>query len=192
MTAEDRVVAVRSDTEVRESAAQGARVVGRLATGSTVRSMGRSGALLKVDLGTSGFGFIASSATAPSTGRPAPRFTETMQQSPPAIAMAEAALQTSEGRIRLTGTARDEDRVLDMYVFSGNNKVYYLSNRRGQDPHQVSFSADVPLNLGANFVTIVARQSPDVVARRTIVVRRDNADGTTAFTPRTPPEELTE
>ncbi|MBI2896706.1 MAG: PDZ domain-containing protein, partial [Deltaproteobacteria bacterium] len=46
VTAEDRVVAVRSDTEVRESAAQGARVVGRLATGSTVRSMGRSGALL--------------------------------------------------------------------------------------------------------------------------------------------------
>ncbi len=189
---DNRVVTVRAETQVRENAAEDARVIGRLAAGSTLHVIGRQGAALKVELPDQGWGFLPEAATAASTGRAAPRLTLALPASPPEISLGNVALRTRDGQIEITGTVRDQDRVLDLYVFSGNDKVYYVSNRRGQDPRQLSFTARVPLELGTNFVTVVARQSPDVVGRNVVIVRRDNADGTTAFTPRTAPEELTE
>jgi carboxyl-terminal processing protease len=189
---DSRVVTVRADTQVRENAAEDSRVVGRLAAGSVVQVVGRQGTALKITLPDQGFGFVSESATAAGSGRAAPRFTVALPASPPEVSINNVALRTREGHIEITGTVRDQDRVLDLYVFSGNDKVHYASNRRGQDPRQMTFTARVPLELGANFVTVVARQSPDVVGRSLVIVRRDNADGTTAFTPRTAPEELTE
>ena len=191
-TADDRTIRLAEDTVVLESTGRGSRRVGTLAAGSTVHVVGKMDGHLKVELPDHAFGFVPESAGQPATGRAAPRLRETMRHSPPAIALEAVPLETRSDRMRVTGSVRDGDHVLDLFVFSGNNKVFYLSNRSGRDRNRLAFDAEVPLELGSNFITVVSRQSPDVSARQTLVIRRDNPDGSSAFTPRTPPEELTE
>lgn len=43
--------------------------------------------------------------------------------------------------------------------------------------------AEIPLRPGINVVVIVARESADVLSRRTLVIRRDAADGSLMETP---------
>jgi carboxyl-terminal processing protease len=70
-----------------------------------------------------------------------------------------------------------------MYVFVGNNKVHYQSNRDAADRHRMAFDAQLPLRPGANIVAIVAREDDDVVARRVFVIRRDGPNGELLATP---------
>jgi carboxyl-terminal processing protease len=80
---------------------------------------------------------------------------------------------------------------MDAYIFVGARKVFYRSNRNGNDPRHMTFDADVPLRPGVNVVTIVARENPDTTSRRTFIVRRDGPNGELLQTPKTD-EELSE
>ena len=89
------------------------------------------------------------------------------------------------------GTAGDDARLLDAYIFVGARKVFYRSNRNGADPRHMAFDADIPLRPGVNVVTIVARENPDTTSRRTFIVRRDGPNGELLQTPKTD-DELSE
>ncbi len=104
---------------------------------------------------------------------------------PPSIEVGAQVHVTRDARISLKATATDADRLLDAYVLVGQKKVFYRSNRNGPDPKKLVFDADVPLRPGVNFVTIVARESPDSVGRKTFVVRRDGPNGELLPTPKT-------
>jgi carboxyl-terminal processing protease len=43
---------------------------------------------------------------------------------------------------------------------------------------------DAPLRPGVNLITVVARENPDTVTRRMIIVRKDGADGSILKTPK--------
>ena len=81
------------------------------------------------------------------------------RSSPPALA-------TRDAHIKIYGIASDDERLLDAYIFVGARKVFYRSNRNGQDPKKMAFDADLPLRPGVNVVTIVARENPDTTTRR--------------------------
>ena len=87
--------------------------------------------------------------------------------------------------LKVKGSAVDDTRVRDVYIFVGSRKLYYKSNRDGADPKKASFEFDAPLRPGVNLITVVARETPDTTSRRTIVVRRDAADGSIMKTPKT-------
>jgi carboxyl-terminal processing protease len=97
-----------------------------------------------------------------------------MDNTPPDISFAsEPPLRVDAPSINVRGTVTDADRVLDLYVFVGRRKVFYLSNREGQDERNLTFDAELPLEPASNMILVVARENNDVVARRIFVVRRD-------------------
>jgi carboxyl-terminal processing protease len=47
------------------------------------------------------------------------------------------------------------------------------------------FEAAVPLRPGVNVITVVARENPDTVGRKTLIVRKDGPNGEILQTPKT-------
>jgi carboxyl-terminal processing protease len=108
-----------------------------------------------------------------------------MKRFPPLIELQPVALATRSGQVVVKGTAIDHERLLDAYIFVGNRKVFYQSNRAGQDPRRMPFEATVPLRPGVNVITVVARENPDTVGRKTLIVRKDGPQGELLQTPKT-------
>ena len=93
-------------------------------------------------------------------------------------------LVTKTPTVRIDGSVSDPRGVRDLYIFSGARKVFYQSSPQGARPTETKFATDVALHGGINYVTIVARESEDVVSRKTFVVRRDAPDGSLMKTPK--------
>ena len=100
-----------------------------------------------------------------------------MTHAPPAIDIPQPQLATRDVHTLLHGSANDDAQLLDAYIFVGSRKVFYRSNRNGQDLKRMAFDADLPLRPGVNVVTVVARENPDTTTHRTFIVRRDGAAG---------------
>jgi carboxyl-terminal processing protease len=169
-----------------ESPDPGARTFGRLGAGTAVTALATAGDLTKVALGEGRFGF-AKTAELEAGGAPGATvaFEDTMRRYPPSVEVQPTQLATKDDKITIKGTGSDADRILDGYIFVGNRKIFYRSNRNGQDPKRMPFEATVPLRPGVNVITVVARESPETVGRRTVIVRRDGPNGETLQTPKT-------
>lgn len=170
-----------------ESADAGARSFGRLGGGTSVNVLARAGDMVKVSLGENRFGFVkAAELEGGGTpgGGPVP-FEEVMRRFPPTVEVQPLALATRDASVTVKAITSDSDRLLDAYVFVGNRKVFYRSNRNGQDPKRMPFDAAIPLRAGVNVITVVARENPDTVGRKTIIVRKDGPNGELLSTPKT-------
>jgi carboxyl-terminal processing protease len=175
-----------------ESAEPGSRSFGRLGAGTAVNVTGTVSDLTKVSLGDNRFGFVKSSELETgSTPSPTVAFEEVMRRYPPAVEVQPVALSTKDDKIQIKGTAQDADKILDGYVFVGNKKVFYRSNRGSADPQHMTFDTSVPLRPGVNVITLVARENVDTVGRRTIIIRRDGPNGEIMTTPKTEDESET-
>jgi len=163
-----------------------AMVFGRLRAGESVAVQGKSGDFYKVDLGNARFAFVPAGQMSPGgTPSATPVFDDVYTKAPPTLEIAAAALATRDDKMKISGVASDGERLLDLYVFVGSRKLYYKSNRDGADPKKTAFDFDAPLRPGVNVVTVVARENPDTVTRRTIIIRKDAADGALLKTPKT-------
>jgi carboxyl-terminal processing protease len=120
--------------ELRESPASDARVILRAPAGSGFPITAQSGEWVRVDAldGRPGWALRAQGGGTRST---APRsLTFVLHNSPPLIETdGPVALSVRGTSINLQGTATDENRVLDLYIFVGPHKVFYLSNRDAAD-----------------------------------------------------------
>jgi len=177
---------------VNEPDASG-HVFARLAAGAAATVVGTSNGYVKLSLGENGrFAFAKASdmEQGGAVGGPV-AIDETMGHAPPAIELPAPQLATRDGHTTLQGAAVDDARLLDAYIFVGARKVFYRSNRNGNDPRRMAFDADLPLRPGVNVVTIVARENPDTTSHRTFIVRRDGTNGELLATPKTD-DELSE
>lgn len=170
-----------------ESADPGAHSFGRLPQGAAVAVLATTGDMTKISLGDARFGFVKSNeielgGNAPTT---TVAFEEVMRRFPPIVELAPAPLATRDGTITIKGTTSDSTRLLDGYVFVGTKKIFYRSNRNGQDPKKMPIEATVPLRAGVNVITVFARENPDTVGRKTIIVRKDGPNGELLQTPKT-------
>jgi carboxyl-terminal processing protease len=164
----------------------GAMVFGKLVPGESVAILGKAGDFLKVDLGGGRFAFVpASETTSGGAAAGAPKFEEVYSHAPPSLEVTSAAMATRDDKVKITGTASDGERLLDLYVFVGARKLYYKSNRDSADPKKASFEFDAPLRPGVNTITVVARENSDTTTRRTLVVRKDGPDGSLLKSPKT-------
>lgn len=175
-----------------ESPTDGARVFGKLAAGKALNASGREGEFVKVDLGKNRFAFVAAKdvdkgGTAATDAVP---YEELLSRSPPLVDLHAASLSTRDGKVHVSGTATDNDRVLDAYMFVNSRKVFYKSNRNGADPKKVDLDFDAPLRPGVNVIRFFARENADTVTMRTLVVRRDGASGELLPTPKGEEDEL--
>ena len=55
----------------------------------------------------------------------------------------------------------------------------------GADPKKMAMETDVSLRPGVNVISVFARESPDTISRKTIIVRRDGPNGELLPTPTT-------
>ncbi|HKQ70569.1 MAG TPA: MXAN_5808 family serine peptidase [Polyangiaceae bacterium] len=162
------------------------RPFGKLAQGASLARLAKVGDYAKVDLGNGRFAFVPAKDIVEG-GKPAspPAFDDLYSHAPPTIDLAPSALATRDGHIKLGAAASDGTRLLDAYVFVGSRKVFYKSNGTSTDPKKMNLEADVALRPGVNVITVFARESPDTMSRRTIVVRRDGPNGELLPTPTT-------
>ena len=178
-------VRVVDDASVHGQPFSSSPVVGTLEKGAVVDAMGSLGGYTKVALGGDRFGFIVSQKKAPAQDSKASvQFTPHFSHSPPLLEVSPAQLATRNGEVRLEGQVTDTDRVLDAYIFVGLRKVFYQSNRKGNDPQKLSFALDAELQPGVNLITVVAREDENTISRHSMVVRRDGPNGEFLPTPR--------
>jgi carboxyl-terminal processing protease len=103
----------------------------------------------------------------------------------PAFVRLDAPLAVREEQATLTGVVEDQDPILDVQVFVGDRKVFYVSNRDAATPNRIEFTVALPLRGGQNEVRVFAREESEVTNWRGISVRRDAPDGSTLETERT-------
>lgn len=167
-----------------------ARVVGKLPQGVAAAVAGTSGDYKKVTLSEGRYAFVRASEVEDG-GAPAATvaFEDVLTRFPPAIEIQNPVLVTRDAHVTLKASASDTERLLDAYVVVGSRKVFYRSNRNGQDPKKMSFEADLPLRPGVNVVAVIARETPDSVGRKVVVIRRDGPNGELLPTPKTEEDE---
>jgi carboxyl-terminal processing protease len=166
--------------DVLAGAIKDATVVGTATRDTVFKLTGMSSGFYRVDLEPGRPGFIAEAAaqrTSSTSGKSG--FTPAWQVSPPRLELAQSQPLVEAGTIHLSGSAKDERKVADVFVFVSNRtskidrrKVFYRSNRKGATPQQMAFDANIPLWPGANIVTVVARENPQVQSQQTLVVER--------------------
>jgi carboxyl-terminal processing protease len=168
-----------------ETSGSDARVVARFTQGMRFPITASVGEWLRVDVAPSHPVWVRR-AEAGNTAPPRDaRVTWVLHNEPPVIETSLGdILSVRTPTLRITGTARDETRLLDFFVFVGPRKLVYRSNRNGTDPRSIAIDAEVALRPGSNLVTLVAREDADTIARRSFVIRRDGPNGELLATPR--------
>jgi carboxyl-terminal processing protease len=176
--------------ELRNTPDAQGRIFARLPAGSTATVLGTVNGFVKLGLGDGRFAFARSGELEGGAGTPvvASALEDAMAHAPPAVELPQPQLATRDTHTLVHGAAIDDAQLLDAYIFVGSRKVFYRSNRNGQDPRRMVFDADLPLRPGVNVVTIVARENPDTTTHRTFIVRRDGANGELLVTPKTDDE----
>jgi carboxyl-terminal processing protease len=184
---------VRDRTPARDAPQEGARVAALLPRSAAYPMRARAGGFVRLDLGEGHVGWVAEKDVAPATGAASSPSAEIRIQAPPAIAIDAVAPVVTRDTIRISGRAVDTERVRDVFVFVGDDKVYFKANTDPAKPQELGFSADVALKLGMNFITVVAEESAELDDREVIAVRRDRSDGMPfvgSRSPNGPPEAL--
>lgn len=136
----------------------------------------RFGDFVRIKLDGDRFGWVEHSDLEPSgTGGKLSWF---VNHRPPQLTVDHGqALVTRSEKLRVSGSARDDQRVRDLQVLVGGRKVFYKSNAEGANKREAAFSTEVSLRPGINYVTVAARESNDIVSTETFVVRRDGPNG---------------
>lgn len=159
---------------------------GRLTPGTAVNAVGKVGSAFKVELGGGRIAFVSEEeVTAGGAPSATVAFEEIYSHAPPSLDVQVAAMATRDDKVKVSGTAADGEKLLDLYAFVGVRKTFYKSNRDGADSKKAAFEFNAPLRPGVNTITVVARETPDTITRRTLVVRRDGPDGSILKTPKT-------
>jgi carboxyl-terminal processing protease len=178
--ANGKIAVTAAKAEIRGGAAKDAPLVGTADKGAAFELTGDAGDFWRVKLDAAQPGFIAKTATRESNATiKTASFTPAWQVEPPTLTVQAGAPLVDTSTIHLSGTARAEHKVADMFIFVSNRtakidrrKVFYSSNRKAQNPSEALLNVEVPLWPGANFVTVVARESPQVQSQQTLIVQR--------------------
>jgi carboxyl-terminal processing protease len=158
---------------------------GTLAKDVALTVLGKSDGFVKVQLAPSRFAFVKRGEVSDGgTAAETVPFETIFAHAPPTLTATASAMSTTSDSVTVHIEADDSEVLLDMYMFVGARKLHYQSNRDAADKHHAAFDVEAPLQPGVNIITVVARETPDTTTRRTIVVRRDGADGSILKTPK--------
>ncbi len=173
--AEKRMVrAQKGPVPVLSGAATGATVLGELRPGAQLKSdMMFGGDWLRVQLSDGRVGFMAHSDANLKVTRGSRKATNNAVdyaevQAAPTITLDLPNLVAQDSKLRLRGTIKDKHGLKDAFIFVNDKKVFYQSLAGltvGADG--VSWDIDLPVELapGSNTVTVVARESDDLISR---------------------------
>ncbi len=169
-----------STVEIRGGAAKDAPIIGVASKDALLPLSGVCGNFFRVDVELKRPGFVLQTAVQRSSGTGAvAKMVPTWQVSPPRLDVKTATALTDGATMHLSGGAKDDRRISDVYVFVSNRaakidrrKVFYRSNRKSASPTAMNIDTDIPLWPGANVISVVARQSNQVQSQETLIVER--------------------
>lgn len=192
---ESRIVA-RPEAAILPQADPSVALMGTLPQGTTVTLSARSGVLVRVRLGSDGWGWMR----AEDLGEPLKKVDEKaippidikFIKDQPLISIDGFVPKTGKSgdwtvrqeKLTIEGKALDDLEIKDMYIYQGSEKVFYKSNRDATDRKLLSFKTTLELTPGINYILVTVRESPLIVSRKVLVIRRDNPDGSTMETPK--------
>jgi len=169
------VVKLAEKTELLAEADPGGRVVARLPKGATVNELARGSAVARVEWDKDRFAFVRLADLKDAKGQKAAPVKDVAFQSlrhPPDIALsidpAQGGTVADTERFTLSAVVTDP-QLLDVYVLVNDQKVFFKGH--GDEP-KLKLTTDFALKEGNNLVTVVARESQDFAARKTVVIRR--------------------
>jgi carboxyl-terminal processing protease len=160
---------------LRETANEGALLVGRAPQGSAFKVSGKLGAFTRLDLENNRSAFVAT-ADITSGGAVHGALVPAWQVTPPVLTVSAPTIATGD-TVHLRGHVTDDHLVRDVFVRVYNRnakvpvkKVFYQPNRLSGDRTKMDFDTDIPLWAGSNLVQVFARESNDVQSLQTVVV----------------------
>ncbi|MBN2670560.1 MAG: hypothetical protein JXX29_02745, partial [Deltaproteobacteria bacterium] len=167
--AEGTVTASENGTLVYATPSSDGRVIGTAASGASFKTDATVDGYFRVALSNQHQGWVASKKVIPGgkgDGEIAARMTQL-----PVVRIDGAASQVVNGKsLILKGTAAHPEGLRDVLVFVGGKKVEY--EQVPDKNASYSFAFTVPLETGANMISVVARHSNHSVASRNIFIRR--------------------
>ena len=174
-------VTTSAEAPVLTGALKDAAIIGTAKKGAVFKATGTAGEFVRVELDGRP-GYLPRNLVKDSTAAPSGGLDPKWQVSPPKLALKEVSGVVVGDKLHIIGKAHDENKLSDVFIFVSNRrakidrrKVYYRSNRNGANAKEMSFDAEVPLWPGANFVSVVARESTSVQSQNTIIVQRETA-----------------
>jgi len=183
-----RLVALKAGTEIRETPSSDAPVIARVEKAVRLlhTATGPDG-YERINLGGGRPGWVRAGDAWAAKGQVSkdPALAWATQSVPPELKLVGLdTFVTRDDKLRLRGQATDQNRVRDLYIFSGGRKVYYESNQHSRTPQKLEFDAEIPLQPGLNPIVVVAREDSDSEVRHHFTVRRDAEDGSLMETPK--------
>jgi carboxyl-terminal processing protease len=172
----------KTEVSIYESPKPGARSNARLKLGSSITADARLKDYWRVELDEDRIGWIATKDVEVVTEGSETSVTY-VDRAPPKLVIDEFDAVVRKDRVMISGTVTDETRVRGVYIFVGDDKVYFEPNS-ASTPMKMQFSARLPLKKGLNWVVIVAEETADLDASKMVAIRRDAADGTPYLSPR--------
>jgi carboxyl-terminal processing protease len=170
-------------------------LLGTLKLDTVVTADARSGELLRIRLEDEGWGWVRASDLGEQhkkvDAKALPQVQLAYARSLPQIVIdgfepatgVDGDWTVQQEKLEITGHASDTASIEDMYIYMGDEKVFYRSNRDADDPRNLSFKTTLELKPGVNYVLITVRESPLIVSRVVLVVRRDGPGGKTLESP---------
>lgn len=186
LTSSSGVMNVADGASIYERPADDSRVVARVSGGVLpLNAQASVGNFVRLDLGDGRPGWIKKGSVVASAEGAKGKLIDVLAHMPPKLEVSYGnTLTTRQDSLKVQGTATDDTRVRDVYIFVGSRKVFYQSNRGASDPKRQKFEATLPLRPGTNFVTVVARESNEVASHKSFIVRRDGPNGELLDTPK--------
>ncbi len=188
---EDRTVTVagaQGDVKVYAGPGVESQEIARFASGSIVNLEASSGDFYRIKLDDNRVGWLKkSTVSGEATGEHA--VAALALRSAPKLSIDKTPQVVRTGTIKLNGKATDESSVRDVYIFVGNDKVFFKPGNRTSAQSELPFEAEVPLKNGLNYISVVAEESANLYTRETIAIRRDREDGVSYLMPKAFDEE---
>jgi carboxyl-terminal processing protease len=174
------VVRLAPGTALLSSPSPEARTLFKLTKEAVLAQTAAIGEWAKVELEPNRFVFVRSQDAHPTRGKPLVALKDleaVPARVPPQISLSvdtsQGAIVATGDRFTLSGKASEPLGLLDLYILVNDQKVFFkTADPRQNEPTHMTFSTDFPLKEGNNYVVVVARESQDYAARKTIVIRR--------------------
>ncbi|MCP4600212.1 MAG: PDZ domain-containing protein [Proteobacteria bacterium] len=157
---------------LREGPSSENRDVARAIQGASFIVDASIGNFFRVVLDKNRHAWIKRSDTTPGKGSH-PKFSPTFVEPPLISIKGKQVRRVQNDKIVIEGEAKHPVHVRDLMVFVGDSKLLYMPNKDKSSSGRVEFKLDVPLEIGANLVMVVARHDDKDVSSMPIFVRRD-------------------
>lgn len=183
-----QVSAADAPVPVRVGAAEQMPIAARVAPGRHLLSdLSFSDGWHRVMLADKRRLFVHGSAVKPTQKKlkatPPKVLSEVEAQSAPVLDVKMDELVTKASSLTLRGKVSDERYLKDIFAFVNEEKVFYDAIEKAADddkPVNQQFKLELPLEEGSNTVSLVVRESEELIARRVFSIYRDAGEGLAA------------